>query len=169
MSMYRNFGLAQCLRVALFAGLLCGAFAAQAQAPQAEPQLTPEQQAQLQEQDAQMAQAAMSVMQLVDANRVGELWDGASEAMKRLVGRDDFIREVATDRTRLGTPTKREGPVVTRSSSQGEAGVPAGLYINVASSTTFSGQAEPVRELVSFRLDEDRKWRVTGYTLRETQ
>ena len=46
------------------------------------------------------------------------------------------------------------------------AQVPEGLYINVSLPTRFSNSAQPVRELVSFRLDEDQVWRVSGYSIR---
>ena len=132
----------------------------------AQPQLTPEQRAQLAKQDAEMSQAALRVMQLVDANRAGEVWDGSSAVMKQAVPKDAFVRQITTDRARLGAVSGRASPVVTR--TQGRAGtpVPAGLYINVQSSTKFAAQQQPIRELVSFRLDDDKVWRVSGYTLR---
>ena len=135
--------------------------------PDAQSQLTGEQQAQLARQDADMTQAALQVMQLIDQNRAGDVWDGASPVMKQAVSRDDFVNQITTDRNTLGAVSGRANPVVTRTQG-GEAGgaVPAGLYINVASASTFANQSQPVRELVSFRLDEDQVWRVTGYTLR---
>ena len=139
--------------------------AAQAPQPQAE-QLTPEQRAALERQNAQMTQAAQQVAQLVDANRIGELWDGASQAMKRLVTRDEFVKQITIDRNRLGAVSSRANPAVSRSMFKAGAKVPEGLYINVATATKFANQAQPVRELVSFRLDEDRQWRVSGYSLR---
>jgi hypothetical protein len=44
--------------------------------------------------------------------------------------------------------------------------VPEGLYINVSFPTRFANSAQPVRELVSFRFDEDRIWRLAGYSVR---
>ncbi len=139
--------------------------AAPASAPQAE-QLTPEQRAALERQNVQMAQAAQQVMQLVDANRIGEIWDGASAAMKRTVTRDEFVKQVTIDRNRLGAVSSRANPAISRSMFKAGAQVPEGLYINIATPTKFANQPQPVRELVSFRLDEDRQWRVSGYSLR---
>jgi hypothetical protein len=158
----------------LLAVALCGGAAAQQPAAQPAPaggqpameQLTPEQQAALARQDADMTRAALQVMQLVDANRIGEVWDGASEAMKRMVTRDDFIRQVTIDRNRLGAVASRSDAHVSRSLFPAGQQVPEGLYINVRSATKFANHPEPVRELVSFRLDEDRVWRVSGYSLR---
>ncbi|MGY1409034.1 DUF4019 domain-containing protein [Luteimonas sp. A611] len=158
---------------------LCGSALAQQPVPQPAPaaqpaaaqqpameQLTPEQRAALAKQDADMTQAALQVLQMVDGNRVGEVWDGASAAMKQMVSRDEFIKQVTIDRNRLGAVSSRGTPEVSRSLFRAGQQVPEGLYINVRSATTFASNAQPVRELVSFRLDEDRVWRVSGYSLR---
>ncbi|WP_298575001.1 DUF4019 domain-containing protein [uncultured Luteimonas sp.] len=163
----------------LAALILCGSALAQQPAPQPAPaaqpaatqqpameQLTPEQRAALAKQDADMTQAALQVLQLVDGNRIGEVWDGASAAMKRMVPRDEFIKQVTIDRNRLGAVASRGTPEVSRSLFRAGQQVPEGLYINVRSATTFASNPQPVRELVSFRLDEDRVWRVSGYSLR---
>ncbi len=134
---------------------------AAAQAP-----LTSEQQAQVERQNAEMSAAAQQVLQMIDADRAGEVWDGASQTMKTAVDRDTFIRQLATDRSQLGAPTRRDAPAVSRSQFQAGESVPAGIYINVAFPTTFAAQPQPIRELVSFRLDEDRSWRVSGYSVR---
>ncbi|RPD88099.1 DUF4019 domain-containing protein [Luteimonas sp. 100069] len=161
------------LRLSLSTALLVAlASTAHAQQPATQPgtavqqQLTPEQQAQVARQDAEMSAAASQVMQMIDGNRAGEVWDGASQAMKSAVTRDDFVRQLSADRNRLGAPTAREQPVVSRSQFRAGEAVPAGIYINVASPTRFANQPEAVRELVSFRLDEDRTWRVSGYSVR---
>ncbi|MDR7191504.1 DUF4019 domain-containing protein [Luteimonas terrae] len=165
------------LRLSLSAALLvASASAAHAQQPPAQPAaqagaaaqppLTPEQQAQVARQDAEMGAAALQVMQMIDSNRAGEVWDGASATMKSAVTRDEFVRQLNVDRNRLGAPTKRDQPVVSRSQFGAGEAVPEGIYINVASPTTFASQPEAVRELVSFRFDEDRTWRVSGYSVR---
>lgn len=165
------------LRLSLSAALLVAfASTASAQQPAAQPAaqpgaavqqtLTPEQQAQVARQDAEMGAAALQVMQMIDGNRAGEVWDGASTTMKSAVTRDEFVQQLNIDRNRLGAPTKRDQPVVSRSQFRAGEAVPEGIYINVASPTTFASQPQAVRELVSFRLDEDRTWRVSGYSVR---
>lgn len=133
---------------------------------QQQPQLTPEQQAQLARQDAEMANAAQQVVQLIDANRIGDVWDLSTEVVKQLVPRDSFVQQVAADRAQLGAPTGRGQPVVSRTRLQDGGNAPAGLYINIAFPARFANAPEPVRELVSFRLDDDQVWRVSGYSLR---
>ncbi|WP_226469728.1 DUF4019 domain-containing protein [Luteimonas panaciterrae] len=137
-----------------------------AAAKPAQPALTPEQQAQLAKQNAQMTQAAQQVIQMVDGNRIGEIWDSASATMKRAVTRDEFVKQVTIDRNKLGKPAGRGQAVVTRSQFRAGDRVPEGLYLNIAVPTKFANAQQPVRELVSFRLDEDKTWRVSGYSLR---
>lgn len=156
--------------IALAVLLAAGVAAAGAQEPQAQPQqaqqLTPEQQQLLAQQDAEMARAAQQVVQMIDANRTGEVWDLSTEVVKRLVPRDSFVQQVGADRARLGAPAGRGQPVVSRTQFRDGGDVPAGLYINIAFPARFANSPEPVRELVSFRLDEDQVWRVSGYSLR---
>ena len=140
--------------------------AAQPPAATQAPALTPEQQAALAKQDADMTAAATQVRTLIDGNRAGEVWDGASAVMKRSVSRDDFVRQLGVDRQRLGAVQSRGPAVVSRAQFPAGAQVPQGLYISVATPTRFAGNQQPVRELVSFRLDEDRVWRVSGYSVR---
>ncbi|WP_149194953.1 DUF4019 domain-containing protein [Luteimonas suaedae] len=129
-------------------------------------QLTPEQQAQLQRQDADMTRAAQQVVQMIDANQAGEVWDMSTAAVKRMIPRDSFVQQITGDRQRLGAPSGRGDAVVSRSQFEAGGEVPEGIYINVAFPTRFANSEEPVRELVSFRLDEDKVWRVSGYSLR---
>ncbi|PJJ97232.1 hypothetical protein CO641_09470 [Lysobacteraceae bacterium NML91-0213] len=152
------------------------AFAQQPQAQQPRPQqpaaaaaqaqLTPEQQAQLARQDAEITQAAQRIVQLIDANRAGEVWDMATVRVKSMIPRETFVQEVANDRARVGAAAQRGQAVVTRSQFQAGGQVPEGLYLNVVFPTRFANTPEAVRELVSFRLDEDRTWRVSGYSVR---
>lgn len=130
------------------------------------PVLTAAQQAQVQKQDAEMGAAAMKAAQLVDANRAGELWDGASAVARRAVPKAAFVSQLTSERSRLGALAGRGQPTITRVKYSAGAAVPEGLYINVSFPTHFANSAQPVRELVSFRFDEDQVWRLAGYSLR---
>ena len=142
-----------------------GAAPAGPQARQPAPALTADQQAEIRKQDATMAQAALQVAQLVDQGHAGEVWDGASGAAKQVVQRDAFVKQVDADRRQVGRPLSRKLAGITRRGSKGGA-TPAGYYINVSFATQFANEKQPVRELVSFHLDQDKVWRVSGYTLR---
>lgn len=125
-----------------------------------------EQREALARQDAQMSAAATQVAVLIDGGRAGEVWDGASEVMRKAASRADFIQAMNADRQRLGALAQRAQPSVTRVQYAAGGAVPQGLYLNVSFATRFANSAQPVRELVSFRLDEDRTWRVSGYSVR---
>lgn len=113
-----------------------------------------------------MGAAALKAAQLVDANRAGELWDGASAVARRAVPKAAFVSQLTTERARLGALAGRGQPTITRVKYSAGAAVPEGLYINVSFPTRFANSAQPVRELVSFRFDEDQVWRLAGYSLR---
>ena len=159
-----------------FAGLASAQQAAQPAAQPARPaakpqaaqqqQLTPEQQAQVARQDAEMSKAAAQVVQLVDGNKTSEVWDGASPVAKAVVTKDAFVAQIATDRQKLGALAERKQVAVTRAAYSAGGQVPAGNYINVVYATKFANAPQPVRELVSFHLDTDKTWRVSGYSLR---
>lgn len=140
--------------------------AAPARPAAAKQQLTPEQQAQVARQDAEMIKASTQVVQLVDQNKIGEVWDGASSVAKSLVTKDNFVRQISADRQKLGAPATRKQVAVTRAAYAAGGQVPAGNYVNVVYATQFANTPQPVRELVSFHLDEDKTWRVSGYSLR---
>ncbi|MBT2766407.1 DUF4019 domain-containing protein [Stenotrophomonas sp. ISL-67] len=137
-----------------------------APAAPARPALTPAQQAQVQKQDQEMAAAGLKVATLVDTGRAGEAWKGASGVARRSVTEPAFVAQLDSDRKRLGALVSRGQPVVTRVKYKSGAPVPEGLYINVSFPTRFANSAQPVRELVSFRFDEDRVWRLAGYSVR---
>lgn len=171
-----------CLLMALFLSLpVAGAYAqAPATAPAAAPAATPAasaaarpaptisaaQQAQVAKQDAEMTAAAQRVAQMVDGNQAANVWDGASAVARRAVTRDQFASNINADRTRLGALVSRGKPSITRVQYPAGAAVPEGIYLNVSFPTRFANNAQPVRELVSFRLDEDKVWRASGYSLR---
>ena len=138
-----------------------------AQNPQgAQQQLTPEEKAQVARQDAEVTSAAARVVQMVDQNKAGEIWAGASSVAKGSVAQDEFVKQIALDRQKLGAVKERKQLAVTRAVYPAGGRVPAGNYVNVVYATKFAKVPEPVRELVSFRLDDDKIWRVSGYSLR---
>jgi hypothetical protein len=132
------------------------------------PALTPAQQAQIAKQDAEMSKAAAQVVQLVDQNRTGEVWDGASAVAKAIVTKQAFVQQITADRKTLGAPAERKQIGVSRTyhEANNPQGLPVGLYVTVAYATKFANAPQPVREIVSFHADDDKTWRVSGYSLR---
>jgi len=119
----------------------------------------------LAKQDAEMSRAALQAAQLVDANRTGELWDGASSVARNAVTREAFVSQIAAARGKVGALVGRGKPSVSRMRYGAGAPVPEGIYVNVAFPTRFANSPQPVRELVSFRLEDDKVLRLAGYAL----
>ena len=134
--------------------------------PAAQQQLTPELQAQLARQNAEMSKAAAQVVQMVDQNKTAEVWAGASPVAKGAAAQGEFVKQIALDRQTVGAVAERKQAAITRSVYPAGGEVPAGNYVNVVYVTKFANSPQPVRELVSFHLDTDQTWRVAGYSLR---
>jgi hypothetical protein len=105
-------------------------------------------------------------VQLVDQNKVAEVWAGASTVAKSAATLDEFVKQIALDRQKLGAISERKQLAVTRAAYAAGGQVPAGNYVNVVYATKFANAPQPVRELVSFHLDGEQIWRVSGYSLR---
>jgi hypothetical protein len=158
-------------KLILSAALLAATSVAFAQAPAAKApaasQPTAEQQAAQARLNQQITGNALQVARMIDANKIGEVWDSASSIAKQAAPRDAFIKQISADRKSVGALTTRTAHGVGYSQSNGkDKNLPAGIYANVTFATKFANTKEPVRELVSFHLEADRTWRVTGYTLR---
>ena len=108
--------------------------------------------------------AALQVATMVDAGRVGELWDGASPVAKRAVTREAFVAGISAARKRYGSLANRQWLAVRRQVHDGRQGVPAGHYVSVELLAQAS-DGKPVRELVSLRMDEDGTARLSGYVV----
>ncbi len=112
-----------------------------------------------------LANAGLRVVQLIDAGRAGEVWDGASTVAKRSVDRAKFTETIESRRKPLGPAASRRWTSVSRHSTPGSGLLPAGTYANVAFESRFAGGGSG-DELVSFRQDEDGTWRLSGYVLK---
>lgn len=119
----------------------------------------------LREQRARVTNAALQAAQLVDANRTGELWDGASSVARNAVTREAFVSQITAERSKAGALVGRGKPSVSRMRYAAGAPVPEGTYVSVAFPTRFANNPQPVRELVSFRLEDDKVLRLAGYAL----
>jgi len=111
-----------------------------------------------------LVNAALQVVRMVDEGKAGDAWQGASAASRaRYTGRQ-FTDSLAAQRKVLGVVTSRKWAAVERLTTAGNATLTAGAYANVVLETHFAGN-KVARELVSFRLDEDGVWRLSGYSL----
>jgi hypothetical protein len=107
---------------------------------------------------------AGQVVAMVDAGQLVALYDGASSAFKRVVPRQAFVDGVNRMRQTPGTPYSRTWMRVSRRQETGTPTQPAGVYMTVEFTSTFSNNRYH-RELVDFRQDEDGMVRLSGYVL----
>ncbi|MDR6534884.1 DUF4019 domain-containing protein [Variovorax soli] len=114
-----------------------------------------------------MVRGGLQAIQMIDQNKTGELWDGATPAARKRVSRSDFVSQVSKARTPLGAAQQRTWVSINRQVIGESDQDLAGQYVSVEYETRFANKANAtVRELVTFQLGEDRVWRFSGYVLR---
>ncbi|WP_414448298.1 DUF4019 domain-containing protein [Burkholderia sp. 22PA0099] len=107
-------------------------------------------------------------LQLIDAGRFQDLWNDAAPFVKQRYDAQHFADDVRGSRQAVGQIKGRGWAAVTRIIYTGAKDVPDGLYANVDYATTqVSGKV--VYEKVSFRLENDGRWHLTGYVPRVAQ
>lgn len=122
--------------------------------------------ARAQEVDAsEMVRASLQAIQLIDQNRAAELWDGATPAARKRLGRAEFVNQLTQQRGPLGTPQQRTWVTINRQMVNDADAELAGQYLSVEYETRFAAAASK-RELVSFHLERDGVWRFSGYFLK---
>ena len=113
-----------------------------------------------------LVKAAQATIQKIDEGSPAGVWQDMSSVVKQRVTRKDFTEATLRARQPLGTPGARYWVAISRQRlAAATESVPAGMYSTVQFETQFQGN-KAVRELVSFRLDEDKTWRTSGYTVR---
>ena len=109
---------------------------------------------------------AVGTLVAIDRDGSGPVYDAASAVMKRAVTRDAFIAAMTQRRTADGVAVSREWVRIERLRVDAPASAtqsPAGDYVTVYSLARNAQNAAHV-EQVSFRLDEDNRWRLVGVT-----
>ncbi|RZF30208.1 DUF4019 domain-containing protein [Paraburkholderia sp. UYCP14C] len=108
------------------------------------------------------------VFQQFDSNHYAEAWRDAAPFVKAKIPQAQFVSTTREAREALGAVTRRGWSSITRIQYIGFPGIPDGLYANVDfTSTLASGRT--VFELLSFQLDADGQWHLTGYIPRQPQ
>ena len=143
----------QMIRWACAAAVLLGSWLQLASAQEVEP--------------SDLVRGGLQAIQMIDQDKTGELWDGATPAARKRVARADFVNQVAKARAPLGAAQQRTWVAINRQVvGQGDPEL-AGQYVSIEYETRFANKANAtVRELVTFQLGEDRVWRFSGYVLR---
>ncbi|RDI19606.1 uncharacterized protein DUF4019 [Pseudacidovorax intermedius] len=107
---------------------------------------------------------SLRIAQLVDTGRVEVIWDNASPAIKKQIARDRFVRDIKARRAVYRKIGQRQFVNMAVIDMNKSSGAPSGRYLSVVlASRDSAGTA--IEELVSYRLEPDGAWKVTGYVI----
>ena len=102
-------------------------------------------------------------LKLVDAGKYGASWDDASRLFKNAIGRPDWEKALKGVRSPLGKVVSRK--LASKKYSESLPGAPDGQYVVVQYRTTFENK-KAATETVTQMLDDDGRWRVSGYFIK---
>ncbi len=110
-----------------------------------------------------VVQAAAAIAEMIDGGRIAEVWDGSSPVSQKQIDRKKFVDTITAQRKSLGGPVSRHWTAVTRQIVNNDKNVPSGYYVSARFETRFGSRT--VSELFSFRFDDDKTWRLSGYSI----
>lgn len=111
---------------------------------------------------------ADAVFKQLDAGQYGAVWTGSAGFVKARIKQDQFAADMQRARQSVGMVSHRGWAQITRIRYTNSSSMPDGLYANVDYTTTLT-TGTTVYEKLSFRLDDDGFWHLTGYVPRQSQ
>ncbi len=99
----------------------------------------------------------------VDAGQYRGSWDDAARLFKNAVSRADWEKSLNGVRSPLGKVVSRK--VASRMYTESLPGAPDGKYVVIQYQTSFENKKAAI-ETVTPMLDEDGRWRVSGYFIK---
>ena len=110
------------------------------------------------------AQAAASEwLSLVDQGKYAESWETAAAYFKNAVPEKQWLQSMKGARQPLGKLVSRK--LLSARFSTSLPGAPDGRYVVIQYTTSFENKSSAV-ETVTPMLDDDQKWRVSGYFIK---
>ncbi len=118
----------------------------------------------------ELVQAGLNTLRQIEDNRAGDAWEAAAPFVKARFPKAELVGTLQKARATFGSVAQRTWASVSRvrQTTASEQGFPPGLYANIDYSTRLT-DGRTVFELVSFRLELDGVWRLTGYVTRQQQ
>lgn len=107
--------------------------------------------------------AAEQWVSLVDRGEYGESWKEAAEYFRNAVKLEQWEQSARAAREPLGKLVSRKVKRTTYTTSL--PGAPDGEYVVIEFSTSFEHKKSAI-ETVTPMMDQDGKWRVSGYYIR---
>lgn len=111
---------------------------------------------------------ADAVFKQLDAGQYRDVWTDSAAFVKARIKQDQFAADMERARQSVGTVRHRGWAQITRIRYTNTAGMPDGLYANLDYATTLAS-GSIVYEKLSFRLEDDGHWHMTGYVPRQSQ
>jgi len=102
-------------------------------------------------------------LKLVDDGKYIDSWKQSSEYFRKSIKQDQWEQAVQAVRKPLGKLVSRKVKSVSYTTSL--PGAPAGQYVVIEFSTSFQNK-KPGIETVTPKMDQDGKWRVSGYFIK---
>ncbi|NOQ34871.1 MAG: DUF4019 domain-containing protein [Methylococcaceae bacterium] len=115
------------------------------------------------EKEDKAVEAAKTWLRLIDEGKYGESWETAAVYFKNALTKDKWEQMLTPVRKPLGKLVSRELKSTTYMESI--SGAPDGEYVVIQFTTSFENKKSGV-ETVTPMLDNDGKWRVSGYYIK---
>ncbi len=107
--------------------------------------------------------AAEAWLALVDQGDYAASWDAAAEGLQKVVDKNTLIASLETARKPMGNLISRE--VLSKTFTRQVPGAPDGEYVIILFKTRYEKKESAV-ETVTPMLDQDGKWKVSGYYIK---
>ena len=113
--------------------------------------------------EADAIESANMWLSLIDNEKYEESWHESAQSFRNAILTIRWYRTMETARKPLGAVLSRE--VISKSYQTSLPGAPDGQYVIIQFKTSFSNK-NSVIEIVTPMLDNDGKWRVSGYYIK---
>ena len=107
--------------------------------------------------------SAQSWLEIVDAEKYAESWEEAAELFKSAISEVKWVESVQAVRKPLGKVISRK--LNSQEYMTSLPGAPDGEYVVIQYKTKFENKKAAI-ETITPMLDNDGKWRVSGYYIK---
>jgi hypothetical protein len=117
---------------------------------------------------ASLVPYSQEVLEKIDSAQTDAVWDQGSSVFRDATSKNDFTANVAAARSGMGAVAERSWQLISRDrfESGNDKKLPPGDYATI-NYLVRDDRGNEFRELVSFRFEKDRQWRLAGYVTRK--
>jgi hypothetical protein len=117
----------------------------------------------IQEKEAEAVQAAEKWLSLVEREKYGESWKEGAEFFRNAITQEKWEQALQTVRKPLGKLRSRT--IKSKTFTRSLPGAPDGEYVVIQFESSFA-KKKSAQETITPMLEDDGKWRVSGYFIR---